>query len=60
MLKRSRDIRPSAEQDLRLWRDTQRCAFWRCCHPEDQLSFDLAQQHLVDYLVNRARHWGSS
>lgn len=53
--RRSRVIAASAKRDLHIWRDTNRCAFWHCCAPQDAQSFEEAQGHLSSYLLARAR-----
>mmetsp|Transcript_137750 Transcript_137750/g.428002 ORF Transcript_137750/g.428002 Transcript_137750/m.428002 type:complete len:380 (-) Transcript_137750:76-1215(-) len=53
--RRGAEVQASARRDLGIWRDTPRCAFWRCCHPEDAEDFRLATQHIEGYLLGRAR-----
>jgi len=53
--KQSELIAAPAARDIGIWRRSQRCGFWPCCHPEDTQDFGLARQHLLGFLLGRAR-----
>merc|ERR1711904_32031 len=48
-------ISTSAERDLAIWRKTNRSAFWTCCHPGDMNNFTSSTEHLLRYLLGRAK-----
>jgi len=48
-------IEPAAQHDIRLWSNSERCAFFECCHPEDKTDFRSATLHLKQHLLSRAR-----
>ncbi len=45
----------AAHRDIRMWSKSDRCAFFECCRPEDNQSFEMSVYHLKQWLVQRSQ-----
>lgn len=54
ILHRADSIAVAAEEDMHLWRGTERCAFWTCCNPSASQDFGKATEKLLQFVLARA------
>merc|ERR1712100_296931 len=52
---RAQALQASAAQDMAIWSQSNRCAFWYCCRPSDAKSFEDSTSHLLSFLLRRAK-----
>ena len=48
-------IAASAARDIELWKHTERCGIFKCCHPQDTQNATSSVQHLKEYVADRVR-----
>lgn len=46
-------LQDDAMTDINIWTDSNRCAFFSCCHPEDTRDYRSAIDHLKMYITQR-------